>query len=165
MILSDIILIAIGLAMDCFAVSIACGIAMKPFKWVPAIRIALLFGLFQAIMPVDWVVGWQHLQTLDRIVRSLGGIRQSCSCWAVGCCGNTFFVHPDKKILNPFKKRVAVTLALATSIDALAIGLSFAFLHIDLVMPVSIIGAASLIFCFTRPFHRQSLWTSLQHSG
>ncbi|MCX6309024.1 MAG: manganese efflux pump, partial [Bacteroidia bacterium] len=53
--LSDIILIAIGLAMDCFAVSIACGIALKPFKWGPAFRIAFLFGLFQALMPL---LGW-----------------------------------------------------------------------------------------------------------
>jgi putative Mn2+ efflux pump MntP len=145
MILSDIILIAIGLAMDCFAVSIACGIAMKPFRWVPAIRIALLFGLFQAIMPLlGWLAGstFKHLiESFDHwiafgILMLLGGRM----LWEY------FFVHPDQKVLNPFKKKVAVTLAFATSIDALAVGLSFAFLHIDLIKPVSIIGAASLFF-------------------
>jgi manganese efflux pump family protein len=143
--LSDIILIAIGLAMDCFAVSIACGIAMKPFRLWPAFRIALLFGLFQAMMPwIGWLAGntFKHLiESFDHwiafgILLILGGRM----LW------DYFFVHPDKKILNPYKKRVVLTLALATSIDALAVGLSFAFLHIDLILSVTIIGAASLFF-------------------
>jgi len=143
--LSDIILIAIGLAMDCFAVSIACGIAMKPFRFGPALRIAFLFGLFQAVMPlIGWLAGstFKHLiESYDHwiafgILLLLGGRM----LWEY------FFVHPDKKILNPYKKRVVLTLALATSIDALAIGLSFAFLHIDLMMPVLIIGVSSLLF-------------------
>ncbi len=145
MILSDIILIAIGLAMDCFAVSIACGIALKPFKLWPAFRIALTFGLFQAIMPlIGWLAGntFKHLiESFDHwiafgILLLLGGRM----LW------DYFFVHPDKKILNPYKKRVVFTLALATSIDALAIGLSFAFLRIELLLPVLLIGAASLLF-------------------
>jgi len=143
--LSDIILIAIGLAMDCFAVSIACGIVMKPFRFGPAFRIAFLFGLFQAVMPlIGWLAGstFQHLiESFDHwiafgILLILGGRM----LWEY------FFVHPDKKILNPYKKRVVLTLALATSIDAMAIGLSFAFLRIDLMQPVLIIGAASLLF-------------------
>lgn len=143
--LSDIILISIGLAMDCFAVSIACGISMKPFRWGPAIRIAVLFGVFQAAMPVlGWLAGstFKHLiESFDHwvafgILVLLGGRM----LWEY------FFVHPDDKVLNPFKKRVALTLAFATSIDALAIGLSFAFLHIDLVQPITSIGIASLLF-------------------
>lgn len=143
--LSDIILIAIGLAMDCFAVSIACGIAMKPFKLGHAVRIAFSFGIFQAVMPlIGWLAGstFQHLiESFDHwiafgILLILGGRM----LW------DFFFVHPDKKILKPYKKRVVLTLALATSIDAMAIGLSFAFLQIDLLQPILIIGAASLLF-------------------
>jgi len=143
--LSDIILIAIGLAMDCFAVSIACGIAMKPFRYGPAIRIAFLFGLFQAVMPLlGWLAGstFQHLiETFDHwiafgILVLLGGRM----IW------ENFFVHPDEKSLNPFKLRVVLALALATSIDALAIGVSFAFMRIDLWLSILLIGAASVLF-------------------
>jgi manganese efflux pump family protein len=145
MILSDIILIAIGLAMDCFAVSIACGIAMKPFRWGPAFRVAFFFGLFQALMPLfGWLAGstFQHLiETFDHwvsfgILVALGGRM----IW------ENFFVHPDEKSLNPFKLKVVLTLALATSIDALAVGISFAFMRIDLWLSIFMIGAASFLF-------------------
>lgn len=145
MIVSDIILIAIGLAMDCFAVSIACGIVMKPFKWGPAIRIAFLFGLFQAVMPL---IGWLAGSTFKHLIESFDHWVAFAILLLLGgrMLWEYFFVHPDQKVLNPYKKRVALTLAFATSIDALAVGLSFAFLHIDLVVPVLIIGAASLFF-------------------
>lgn len=145
MILSDIILIAIGLAMDCFAVSIACGIVLKPFRFAPAFRIALLFGLFQAGMPLlGWLAGtsFQHLiESFDHwiafgILLLLGGRM----IW------ENFFSHPDEKSLNPYKLRVVLMLALATSIDALAVGISFAFLRIDLWLSVLLIGIASLFF-------------------
>ena len=143
--LTDIILIAIGLAMDCFAVSIACGIAMKPFRYGPALRVAFFFGLFQALMPLlGWLAGstFQHLiETFDHwisfgILVVLGGRM----IW------ENFFVHPDEKSLNPFKLRVVLTLALATSIDALAVGVSFAFMRIDLWLSILMIGAASFLF-------------------
>jgi len=143
--LSDIILIAIGLAMDCFAVSIACGIAMKPFRYGPALRVAFFFGLFQAVMPLlGWLAGstFQHLiETFDHwiafgILIILGGRM----IW------ENFFVHPDEKSLNPFKLKVVLALALATSIDALAVGVSFAFMRIDLWLSILMIGAASFLF-------------------
>jgi len=143
--LSDIVLIAIGLAMDCLAVSIACGIALKPFRWGPAFRVAFFFGLFQALMPLlGWLAGstFQHLiETFDHwisfgILVVLGGRM----IW------ENFFVHPDEKSLNPFKLRVVLTLALATSIDALAVGVSFAFMRIDLWLSIMMIGVSSFLF-------------------
>lgn len=141
----DIVLLATGLAMDCFAVSIACGIALKPFRWGPAIRIAFFFGLFQALMPLlGWLAGsaFQHLiESFDHwvsfgILILLGGRM----IW------ENFFGHPDEKSLNPFRLRVVLTLAVATSIDALAVGLSFAFLKINLCLALTVIGLVSVFF-------------------
>jgi manganese efflux pump family protein len=143
--LFDIILIAIGLAMDCFAVSLACGITMKKLAFKPAFRIAFLFGLFQAIMPLlGWLAGstFQHLiEGFDHwlafgILFFLGGRMMY----------EYFFTHPENKKLNPYKLRVVLVLAVATSIDALAVGLSFAFLKIDLWISILLIGLASFLF-------------------
>lgn len=144
--ITDIILLAIGLAMDCFAVSIACGMAMKKLTFWPVVRIAFFFGLFQAVMPlIGWLVGSRfqtYIEHFDHwvafgILVFLGGrmiheqFKQK---------------HPDKKRLNPYKLAVILSLAVATSIDALAVGFTFAFLNIDLWLSVIIIGIASLLF-------------------
>jgi manganese efflux pump family protein len=143
--LFDIILIAIGLSMDCFAVSIACGITMKKLNFKPIFRIAFMFGLFQAIMPLlGWLAGstFQHLiDGFDHwlafgILLFLGG----------RMIYEYFFVHPENKKMNPYKLRVILALSIATSIDALAVGLSFAFLKIDLWFSVIIIGLTSFLF-------------------
>lgn len=144
--LSDIILIAIGLAMDCFAVSIACGFAMKKITFWPAFRIAFFFGLFQAIMPlIGWLVGNRfqlYIENCDHwiafIILLILGARMIHE--------NFKKEDANKKRLNPYKLAVILTLAVATSIDALAVGVSFAFLQIDLWSSIAIIGIASFLF-------------------
>jgi manganese efflux pump family protein len=143
--LLDIILIAVGLAMDCFAVSIACGIIMKKLPLWPSLRIALMFGFFQGLMPlIGWLVGstFQHLiENFDHWVAFgiliLLGIRMIYE---------QYHSHPDQKKLDPYKWKVVILLAVATSIDALAVGLSFAFLNIDLWLSIGLIFLASLLF-------------------
>jgi putative Mn2+ efflux pump MntP len=141
----DLILIAIGLAMDCFAVSIASGMSMKRLKAFPVLRMALLFGLFQAIMPcLGFLAGstFRHLiESVDHwiafgILLFLGGRMMY----------EQFHDHPESKKLNPYSWRVVLILAVATSIDALAVGISFAFLRINLLEAVSVIFLASFLF-------------------
>lgn len=142
--ISDIILLAIGLAMDCFAVSIACGMAMKKIIFWPAFRIAFFFGFFQAVMPlIGWLIGSRfqlYIENYDHwiafiILVILGGrmIHEN-------------FRKTDEKLLNPYKLAVVLTMAIATSIDALAVGFTFAFLKIDLWLSVILIGITSLLF-------------------
>ena len=64
----EIWLLAIGLAMDCFAVSIASGIILKRIQWRPMLVMALAFGLFQALMPF---IGWMFAKTFSHLIESV----------------------------------------------------------------------------------------------
>lgn len=143
----EVIITALGLAMDCFAVSIACGLVMKKFRFVPAFRIAFLFGLFQALMPLlGWLLGMQfqeYIYHLDHwiafaLLAFLGG-RMIYG----DICKRKNKTVP--KLINPYKLRVVLSLAVATSIDALAVGLSFSLLEISLLQTVLIIGVVSFV--------------------
>ena len=134
-----LILIAFGLAMDAFAVSLASGCAIKRLKVGHALRIALFFGAFQAIMPIlGWLAGlslrdalsqWDHW--IAFVLLALIGSKMIYE---------SFKLESDKKQINPLQLGVLLMLALATSIDALAVGVTFAFLQIAIVTPVLIIG-------------------------
>ena len=144
----EIWLLAIGLAMDCFAVSIASGIILKRTRWRPMLIMAFAFGLFQAIMPL---IGWMCVKTFSHLIESidhwiafgilafLGGRMIWESFKEEECC----------QLFNPASLKVVLTMAVATSIDALAVGISFAFLGIqdysDILSPILIIGFVSFV--------------------
>ena len=144
----EIWLLAIGLAMDCLAVSIASGIILKLIQWRPMLVMAFFFGLFQAIMPL---LGWLGASTFSHLIESvdhwiafailafLGGRMIKESFKEEDCCQR----------FNPASLKVVITMAIATSIDALAIGVSFAFLGIkscsSILYPVGIIGFVSFL--------------------
>jgi len=144
--LIEILLIAVGLAMDCFAVSIVCGLIMKRLQWWPMMRIALLFGFFQALMPcIGWLLGTQCYDYICRfdhwIAFAILAVIGGKMIWDD--------LKPnkdeDESKIDPYKIGVVLTLAVATSIDALAVGLSFSLLDIDLWYSVTIIGIASFV--------------------
>ena len=144
---AEIWILAIGLAMDCFAVSIASGITLKRVLWRPMLTMAIAFGLFQALMPL---IGWMFASTFSHLIESadhwiafailvfLGG-RMACE---------SFKNDENKQPINPNNLKVTLTMAVATSIDALAVGVSFAFLGINeysTILPsIAIIGFVSL---------------------
>ena len=144
----EIWLLAIGLAMDCFAVSIASGIILKRTRWRPMLVMAFAFGLFQAIMPL---IGWMCAKTFSHLIESidhwiafgilafLGGRMIWESFKEEECC----------HLFNLANLREVLTMAVATSIDALAVGISFAFLGIqdysDILSPILIIGFVSFV--------------------
>ncbi len=135
-----IIFIALGLAMDVFAVSISCGITIEELRVGHALRIALFFGVFQAIMPV---IGWLAGVSVRGVIASFDHWVAFGLLAFVG--GKMIYeaVKPDdsRKVINPLKFGVLLLLAIATGIDALAVGLSFAFLEISIIYPVIVIGA------------------------
>lgn len=145
----EIWLIALGLAMDCFAVSIANGIVIKKLKWKTILITALLFGLFQGGMPlIGWLLAssFSHLvQQVDHwiaflILAFLGGRM----IWG------SFKKEEEKsESSNPAKLKMIVIMAVATSIDALAVGFSFALLDIrtvaQILKSVAIIGLVSFV--------------------
>ncbi len=134
--LITIILIAVGLAMDAFAVSIAKGITVNHNRRKSAVLLVSLFAGFQMLMPV---VGWLVGLSFKEIIMSVDH-------WiAFGLLSfiGAKMIYDSRKTENG-KQEVtlssALVLAVATSIDALMVGLSFAFLETSIVLPVLVIG-------------------------
>ncbi|MEI3461023.1 MAG: manganese efflux pump MntP family protein [Bacteroides eggerthii] len=147
----EIWLLAIGLAMDCFAVSIASGIILKRVRMRPMLIMALAFGFFQALMPLLGWIGasfFSHLiENIDHwiafaILAFLGG-RMVLESFKDEDCRHEF---------DPTSLKVVSALAVATSIDALAVGVSFAFLGVrsfSSIQPsIGIIGFVSFALSF-----------------
>ena len=147
----EIWLLAIGLAMDCFAVSIASGIILKRVRMRPMLIMALAFGFFQALMPLLGWIGasfFSHLiENIDHwiafaILAFLGG-RMVLESFKDEDCRHEF---------DPTSLKVVSALAVATSIDALAVGVSFAFLGVrsfsSILPSICIIGFVSFALSF-----------------
>lgn len=144
----EIWLIAISLAMDCLAVSIASGIILKQVSIRPMITMALFFGLFQAMMPL---LGWMGANTFQHHVESVDHwIAFSILAFlGLRMVRESFKEADNKSSFNPSDFKIIIWLAIATSIDALAVGVSFAFLDMprltDILYPICVIGFASFI--------------------
>lgn len=139
----EIVLISIGLAMDAFAVAVCKGLSMKKMDWKKAIIIALYFGAFQALMPVIGYflgVSFQDLVTqIDHwIAFALLGfigvnmIKES-------------FQEESETANDSIDVKTMIVLAIATSIDALAVGITFAFLRVNVILAVLLIGIITFI--------------------
>ncbi|NFT14499.1 manganese efflux pump [Clostridium botulinum] len=155
--LISVILISIGLSMDAFAVSITNGAMISKVTASEGIRIGLFFGGFQALMPlIGWSIGIKfesYIAALDHwialiLLSIIGGKmiydsvkenqdhKDEIACdYAVG----------EKKCLN---NKTLILLAIATSIDALAVGVSFAFLKVSIINTIIIIGSITFVICF-----------------
>jgi putative Mn2+ efflux pump MntP len=138
-----IFLVAVGLAMDAFAVSIAKGITVNHNRRQSAILLAALFGGFQMLMPV---VGWAAGLSLKDLIVS---IDHWIAFGLLGFIGAKMMYDSTKDETdgkeNSLKLSSALTLAVATSIDALMVGLSFAFLETSIVLPVAVIGLVTFL--------------------
>ena len=139
----EILLIAVSLALDAFAVSVSSGISVPGFGWKQALKMGLYFGVFQAAMPlIGWFLGSSlstYIVAVDHwiafILLGLIGanmIKEACS----GDC---------EEENDSLDIRTMFLLAVATSIDALAVGITFAFLNVNLLSAVSFIGATTFI--------------------
>ncbi len=145
--LTELILVAIGLSMDAFAVAVCKGLNMRKVNYKHTFIIALFFGGFQAIMPlIGWVLGKQfeqYITSVDHwIAFGLLVLIGGKMIWEVfkedeeGCsCSGACTIKLDLKEL--------FILAIATSIDALAVGITFAFLQVNIWMPISLIGVTT----------------------
>ena len=139
----EILLISIGLAMDAFAVSICKGLSMKKMNWKNVVIIALYFGVFQALMPL---IGYFLGMTFESIVTTFDHWVAFALLTLIGggMIKESFDDEDDKKN-DKVDFKTMVVLAIATSIDALAIGITFAFFDVNIVLAVSIIGIITFI--------------------
>jgi manganese efflux pump family protein len=141
-------LIAIGLAMDCLAVSIASGIILKKLNWRTILTMAFFFGFFQALMPF---LGWVGASRFSHLIEDFDHwVVFLILCFLGGrMIWESFKDDECKKEFNPASLKVIFTLAIATSLDALAVGVSYAFMGIRtfdaILSPILIIGFVSFI--------------------
>lgn len=142
----EIVLIAVGLAMDAFAVSICKGLAMKKMNYRKAAIIALFFGAFQALMPaLGYVLG-------NTFANKIAAIDHWIAFILLGLIGFNMVkesVGHDEETCQDDSLRVGdlIMLSIATSIDAFAVGITFAFFDVSIVLSMSIIGIITFIIC------------------
>ena len=133
--------------MDAFAVSITSGITIKRLHINHALKIALFFGLFQAFMPIiGWLAGLSlrdYISAVDHWIAF--GLLSFIGCKMIY---ESITVQSSKKEINPLNVYVLLVLSIATSIDALAVGISFAFLKVSIVTPVIIIGTVTFLLSY-----------------
>jgi len=137
--------IAVALAMDAFAVALGAGMTLSPLSGRHLFRLGFHFGLFQALMPiVGWLAGltiqsriaaWDHWVAFG-LLTFVGGKM----IW------EAFREEDEEKATDPTRGLTLVILSIATSIDALAVGLSLAMLGVSIWVPALVIGVVAAAF-------------------
>lgn len=141
---TELLLIAVGLSMDAFAVSIGKGLTVSQLKPHHSLSVGLWFGLFQALMPMLGYLLAANFSTLVAafdhwiafiLLAAIGAnmIREACS------------EEEEEKHTHDFAPRTMFLLAVATSIDALAVGISFAFLRVEILSSALVIGITTCL--------------------
>lgn len=139
----ELLVLSVGLAMDAFAVAICKGLSMSKMEWKNAIIIGLYFGFFQAFMPVvGYLLGVNFQDKISNIDHWIAFL-------LLGIIGINMIkeaISKETDISNDsIKFKDMIILAIATSIDALAIGITFAFLKVNIILAASLIGIITFV--------------------
>lgn len=144
----ELFLLGIGLAMDAFAVSVCKGLGMRRLNKKQTLIICLYFGGFQALMPlIGWLLGSQFQKYITSIDHWIAFI-------LLGFIGGKMMIEAIREwneeetvdvIDAPLDHKNMLVLAVATSIDALAVGITFAFLDTPIIEAITIIGITTMI--------------------
>jgi len=147
MVILTIVVIAVGLAMDAFAVSIVSGAAYEQLKTRHALRMAVFFGGFQALMPLvgslagmtvrAHIAGYDHW--IAFVLLSAVGIKMIYE---------SFKIRPIGENFNPSNILVLLALSVATSIDALIIGITISLLMVPIVITAAVIGLVTFTLSY-----------------
>ncbi|MCR4924873.1 MAG: manganese efflux pump MntP family protein [Clostridiales bacterium] len=146
----DIFLIGVGLAMDAFAVSICKGLKMKKIQKLNAVIIAFFFGAFQAIMPL---IGYYLGSAFEKYITSFDHWVAFILLAIIGgkMIKDSFSKEKEDEEKKDDKEKIDLkeltVMAVATSIDALAVGITFAFSEVNIFSAISIIGATTFVIC------------------
>lgn len=144
--LIELFLIAVGLSMDAFAVSVCKGLAMPKCTFKKAAIVGLWFGGFQALMPaIGYILGAQFQETIASIDHWIAFVLLAL----IG--GNMIHEaldNDEEEADASLDVKTMFLLAVATSIDALAIGITFAFLKVNIIPAVCFIGIVTFIISF-----------------
>ena len=145
----ELFLLGVGLSMDAFAVSVCKGLGMRKLDKKQALIIGLYFGGFQALMPlIGWLLGSQFQQYITSIDHWIAFI-------LLGLIGGHMLLEAIREIRHPeacaekrpFTLRILLVQAVATRIDALAVGVSFAVVDTNIAAAAAIIGIITCALC------------------
>lgn len=139
----SVILIAIGLSMDAFAVSVSCGLGKPDDRDKNAWKAAFFFGGFQAGMTA---IGWALGQTFHEVIEPIDHWVAFVLLGGIGANMIKESFDHDGKCTDLATIKMLFTLAVATSIDALAVGISFSTLDYTIGVPVPLIGGTTFLF-------------------
>lgn len=144
----ELFLLGVGLSMDAFAVSVCKGLGMRKLNKKQALIIGLYFGGFQALIPfVGWLLGSQFQKYITSIDHWIAFI-------LLGFIGGKMMIEAvrewnEEEVVDvmdaPIDHKNMLVLAVATSIDALAVGITFAFLGTPIVEAITIIGITTMV--------------------
>lgn len=140
--LIEVIIIAVALAMDAFAVSITSGTIIREMHLKHAVRIALFFGVFQAIMPIlGWLGGSLFAAKIEQIDHWIAfGL-----LLFIGAKMIKEAFNDDEESFDPLNVAILFSLSIATSIDALAVGITFSVLDVTIWSAAAIIGVITFV--------------------
>lgn len=143
--------LGLGLAADAFAVSLSSGFVIQRIKFNKALKIALFFGIFQAVMPlIGWLMGLSFREFITSVDHWIAFIL------LFGIGGKMIYeaysnLEDDDKF-NPLETYTLLALAIATSIDALAAGLGLSLLKTSILFPCTLIGLITFVLSFVGVF-------------
>lgn len=145
----ELTIISLGLAMDAFAVSITNGLSIKKITKAQVISIAVIFGAAQGLMPL---IGWLAGQTFSTYVNAFD---HWIALIILGIIGGKMVIEGYKSLKNPHEETEANTFtfkligiqAIATSIDALTVGVTFALIDVNIVYAASLIAIITCVCC------------------
>lgn len=143
--LFELFILAVALSMDAFAVAICKGLSMKKMSWKNAVIAGIYFGGFQAGMPlIGYFLGVQFKDLITSVDHWIAFVLLAF----IGANMIKESREESEEMNDSFDVKTMLLLAVATSIDALAVGVTFAFLTVDIVPAVSFIGIITFAFSF-----------------
>ena len=159
-----LLLLAVGLSMDTFAVSLTAGVVMKPFRFANALKVAVWMALFQGGMPLlGWLLGREFISLIEDYDHWIAfGLLVFLGAKMIY---EALFSGDEIECFSPTKTLTLIQLGVATSIDALAIGVSFGLMQINMVMAVSIFAAGTIVVSLAGGHICESFWTRWRRGG
>ena len=147
----EIWLIAISLAIDCFSVSVTSGAILKKIRWKTFLTMAVFFGFFQSLMSL---IGWFGASRFSDYIEDYDHwIAFALLALVGGKMIKENFRQKEAHPINPFCLKTIIPLAIATSIDAMAVGITFAFTGktspASMLHPILLFGLVSFLFSVT----------------
>lgn len=157
----SIFMTAVGLAMDAFAVSVAKGMSEKDNHKILAFKLALAFGFFQGFMPfIGYWVGSYFQSFIVSIDHWIAFVLLSII--GIMMIKESFDEEENDEDNEKLDFKQIIILAIATSIDALAVGVSFAFLQVDILLAVILIGIVTFVLSYIAVFLGKKIGSILE---